>query len=139
MTGNLSHFSESDNLLPPFPFSYRRGLRTCDALLPLPHHLQVPMDRGLWRRLVQLEFSATFDRVSHRGLLCKLRSIGVEGQFLSTVSKFLSNKRQRVHLDGKVGASVEVISSVPFRTIVVYIRYTTQSSSTLLEIILWAM
>ena len=29
------------------------------------------------RRLVQLNFSAVFDRGSHRGLLCKLRSIGV--------------------------------------------------------------
>ena len=33
-------------------------------------------------RLIQLDFSAAFDRVSHRGLLNKMRSIGVGGQFL---------------------------------------------------------
>ena len=44
-------------------------------------------------RLVQLEFSAAFDRVSHHGLLYKLRSIGVRGQFLSRVSQFLSDMR----------------------------------------------
>ena len=64
-------------------------------------------------RLVQLDFSAAFDRVSHRGLLRKLSSIGVGGQFLSIVSEFLSNRRQHVRLDGKVSASVIVVSGVP--------------------------
>ena len=34
------------------------------------------------RRLVQLNFSVAYDSVSHRFLLYKLRSIGVEGHFL---------------------------------------------------------
>ena len=51
-------------------------------------------------RLVQLDFSAVFDRVSHRGLLDKLRSIGVVEPFLSIVSEFLSDRIQRVHLEG---------------------------------------
>ena len=33
------------------------------------------------KRLVQLDFSAAFDRVSLNGLLLKLRSIGVGEQF----------------------------------------------------------
>ena len=43
-------------------------------------------------RLVQLDFSAEFDRANHRALLYKLRSIGVGGQFLSNVSEFLSDR-----------------------------------------------
>ena len=57
------------------------------------HHLQVALDRGNEERLVQLNFSAAFDRVSHCDLLCKLRSIGVEGRFLSIVSEFLTKRR----------------------------------------------
>ena len=34
-------------------------------------------------------------------------------QFLSIASKFLSDRRQRVCLDGKVSASVDVVSGVP--------------------------
>ena len=34
-------------------------------------------------------------------------------QFLSIVSEFLSDRRQLVHLDGKVSASVDVVSGVP--------------------------
>ena len=47
-------------------------------------------------RLVQLNFSTAFDRGNHRCLLHKLRSIGVGGQFLSILSEFFSDKRQRV-------------------------------------------
>ena len=75
--------------------------------------------------VVQLDFSAAFDRVNHCDLLHKMISIGVGGQFLSIVLEFLCDKRQRVRLDGKVSASVDVVSRVPegsfFRAVVVYI------------------
>ena len=61
--GKLSNFLEGNNLLPPSQFSYRSGLGTCDALLTLPHHLQVALVRGMERRLVQLDFSAALERL----------------------------------------------------------------------------
>ena len=48
------------------------------------------LDRGMEGILVQLDFSTAFDRVSHCGLLHKLRSIGVGGQFLSLVFSLYS-------------------------------------------------
>ena len=54
-----------------------RQLGTCDALLTLPQHLQVALDRDMEGRLFQLEFSSAFDRVRQRGLLHKLGFIGV--------------------------------------------------------------
>ena len=59
--------------------------------------------------LVQLDFSAAFDRVSHSGLLFKLKSIGVGGCVLSISREFLSYRRQRVVAD--VAAS-EYVSGV---------------------------
>ena len=50
------------------------------------------------RRLVQLDVSATFDRISHCGQLYKLKSGGVGGQFLSVVSEFLRDRRKRERL-----------------------------------------
>ena len=43
-------------------------------------------------------------------MLYKLRSIIVGGQFFFIVSEFLSDRRQRVRLDGKVTASFDVVS-----------------------------
>ena len=64
-------------------------------------------------RLVQLDFSAALDRVSQHGLLYKQRYICVEGQFMFVVSKFLSDRMQRVRLDGNVCALVDVVSGCP--------------------------
>ena len=50
--------------------------------------------------IVQLDFSAAFDRVSHGGFLFKLKSIDVGGSVLSICIEFLSDRRQRVVVDG---------------------------------------
>ena len=49
--------------------------------------------------IVQLDFSAAFDRLNHSGLLFKLKSIGVGGSLLSICREFLSNLRKRVVAD----------------------------------------
>ena len=81
------------------------------------HCLQVAMNRGMEKRLAQLDFSAAFVRVSHCGLLYKLGSICIWEQLLSIVSKFLSDRRQRMRLDGNVSASVDMVSGVPLGSV----------------------
>ena len=49
--------------------------------------------------IVQLDFSAAFDRASHSGLLFELKSVGVGGSVLSICTVFLSDRRQRVVVD----------------------------------------
>ena len=43
---------------------------------------QYALDRGRELAVVQIDFSASFDRVSRSGLLYKLRDVGVGGAFL---------------------------------------------------------
>ena len=70
-----------------------------EALLHISNHLQKFLDTGMESYIVQLDFSAAFDRVSHSGLLFKLKSIGVGGSVLSICREFLSNRKQRVLID----------------------------------------
>ena len=70
-------FCEKYGLLPAAQFAYRKGLGCTDALLTISHHLQKSLNAGMESNIVQLDFSAAFDRVSHSGLLFKLKSIGV--------------------------------------------------------------
>ena len=102
---------EDSSLLFPSQFSYRRAWE--HAIL-CSHCLASTgcLDKGTKERLVQKAFPAVSDRVNHRGLLYKLRSIAVRGQVLSTVSDF-SDRRQSVRLDGNISASVDVVSGVP--------------------------
>ena len=42
-----------------------------------------------------------FDHVNHKGLISKLRQLGVGGPFLSILTEFLSNRLQKVVVDGQ--------------------------------------
>ena len=81
-----------------------------DALLTIPCHLQKSLDAWMESYIVQLDFSAAFDRVSHSGALFKF--IGVDGSVLSICTEFLSDRRQRVVVDGAASKWIPLISGV---------------------------
>ena len=58
----LGRFMKRSGVLPTTKFAYRRGLGTCDALLCVSHTLQSGFESGQEARIVQIDFSAAFDR-----------------------------------------------------------------------------
>ena len=68
---------------------------------------------GQEARIVQIDFSAAFDRVNHLGILYKLCSAGIGGSVLSILIQFLSNRSQHVVADGCRSKLVYVFSGVP--------------------------
>ena len=94
-------------------YSYRKRLGTCDALLDIVCAGQLELDRGGELALVQIDFSAAFDRVNHGGLVFKLREAGVGGLILKVFQNFLSSRTQRVKVDGVFSSSIDVVSGVP--------------------------
>ena len=91
-------------------FAYRKGLGCTDALLTISHYYQKSLDAGMEPYIVQLDFSAAFDRVSHSGLLFKLKSIGVGGSMLSICREFLS---KRVVVDGATSEWIPIVFGMP--------------------------
>ena len=109
----LSLFLERSGVLSSHQYSYRKSLGTCDALLDIVCAGQIELDRGGELALVQIDFSAAFDRVNHVGLVFKLREAGVGGMILKVFQKFLSSRTQRVKVDGVCSSSIDVVSGVP--------------------------
>ena len=103
---------ERIGVLPTTQFAYRKGLGTCDAPLCMSHTLQSALESGQEARIVQIDFSAAFDRINHLGILCKLCSVGIGGSVLSILTQFLSNRSQHVMVDGCQSNLVKVISGV---------------------------
>ena len=60
---------ECSGVLPTTLFAYRKGLGTCDALLCMSHTLQSALESGQDATILQIDFSAAFDRVNHLGIL----------------------------------------------------------------------
>ena len=87
---HLWRFIEHCGVLPTTQFAYRKGL--CDALLCVSHTMQSALESRQEARIVQIDFSAAFDRVNHQGILFKLSSVGIGGSVLSVLTQFLSNR-----------------------------------------------
>ena len=92
MSVHLGRFMERSGVLPTTQFAYRKGLGTCDALLYVSDVLQSALESGQEARIVKIDFSAAFDRISHQGILYKLCSVGIGGFVLSILTQFLSNR-----------------------------------------------
>ena len=81
------------------------------ALLTISYHLQKSLDAGMESCIVQYDFSAAFDRVSHSGLLFILKYIGDNA--LSICTEILSNHKQRVVVDGAASEWIKMVSGMP--------------------------
>ena len=64
-------------------------------------------------RAVFLDISKAFDKVWHLGLIYKLKRNGVNGKMLSILESFLSNRLQRVTINGSMSEWAAVHSGVP--------------------------
>ena len=109
----FGRFLERSGVLPSHQYSYRKRLGTCDSLFDIVCAGQLELDRGGELALVQIDFSAAFDRVNHGGLVFKLREAGVGGLILKVFQNFLSSRTQRVEVDGVFSSSIDVVSGVP--------------------------
>ena len=110
---SLGRFMELNGVLPTTQFAYRKGLGTCDALLCVSHTQQSALESGQEVRIVQIDFSAAFDRVNHQGILYQLCSVGIGTSVLSILTHFLNDRSQHVMVDGCRSKLVDVVSGVP--------------------------
>ena len=64
-------------------------------------------------RSVFLDISKSFDKVWYKGLLFKLLQNGISGNLLDHLSSFLSDRKQRVLLNGQTSEWRNVTAGVP--------------------------
>ena len=95
------------------------GFRTSDStvnqLLSFTHKIYSALEEFPSRetRAVFLDISKTFDKVWHDGILFKLQTYGISGSPPTTTKDFLSNRQQRVILNGKSSGWSSITAGVP--------------------------
>ena len=63
-------------------------------------------------RGVLLDISKAFNKVWHKGLIYKLKQNGISGKLLNLIIDFLSNRKQRVVLNGKYSSWTNIEARV---------------------------
>ena len=71
------------------------------------------MDAGKQTDVILLDFSKAFDRVSHMCLCHKLHHLGINGSLLAWIKCFLSERIQRIIVNGQRSSPSVVLSGVP--------------------------
>ena len=71
------------------------------------------LDIGKDVRFIFCDISKAFDRVWHRGLLYKLRKYGIKGNLLTWFGSYLSDRKQRVCMNGYYSTWNSINAGVP--------------------------
>ena len=113
---SLYEYVEENKLLSMHQSGFRSNDSCVNQPLPIIHNLYKGFDAypTLETRCVFLDMSKTFDKVLHQGLIFKLKSFGVSDSLLNLiVESFLSNRFQRVLLNGQTSKWLSVKVAVP--------------------------
>ena len=112
---NLYNFLIANNLITKNQSGFTPGDSGTNQLLSLIHDIHLAFDDNscLEVRSIYLDMSKAFDKVWHEGLLHKLKQNGIDGNLLGLLKNYLSNRRQRVVLNGKMSDWAPIQSGVP--------------------------
>ena len=82
---------------------FRLGDSWVHQLLSITHEIHKPFDANpsLDARGVLLDLSKAFDRLWHDGLMYKLKTLGICGNYYGLIHSFLGDTHQRVALNGQ--------------------------------------
>ena len=80
---------------------FRPGDSSIIQLLSITHNIYKSFDDGYEAGGAFLNISKAFDRVWHNGVTFKLQENGILGNLLKVLKHFLTNRKQRIVLNGQ--------------------------------------
>ena len=106
MFNSIFNFTGSKNMLSVYQSRFCPGNSCVLQLISILHDIYNAFDANpsLEVRGVFLDISKAFNIMWHKGLLYKLKWMGINGNVLKLVESLLSNRYQRVILNGQASS-----------------------------------
>ena len=111
-TSIMNHL-EKENLLSPHQFGFRPGLSAADLLTSLNHQWLSCLNTGGAVRVLAVDIAGAFDKVSHIGVLHKLRAYGIAGTLHKWLTSYLTDRKLQVAVGGATSRPFPVSAGVP--------------------------
>ena len=103
-----------NNLLSKKQFGFLHGRSTVLQLLKVLDNWVDILDKPKSKiDNIYMDFQKAFDKVPHQRLLSKLAGYGFTGEIRDWVQAFLSNRKHRVCVNGKLSPTADVTSGIP--------------------------
>ena len=108
----MKHLNES-HPLSDHQWGFRPGKSTTHALLSATNEWFELLDAGAEVGAIFFDLSKAFDSVPHKALLEKLKRTGLNGLLCDWIANYLTNRKQRVVVNGEKSNELPVLSGVP--------------------------
>ena len=105
-----------------------------NQLILVTHKIHTTIDNGQDVSIAFMDISKAFDRVWHRGLVNKLKTIGIRGQLLKWLTDYLENRYQRVAIIGIHSPCLTIEAGVPQGSILGPLRIVTDPVQDILQL-----
>ena len=109
----LMNHLEKKRLLSQHQFGFRTGLSAADLLTHLSHQWLSCMNTGGAVRTLAVDIAGAFDKVSHLGVLHKLRSYGIAGTLHQWMTSYLTDRNLQAVVGGATSSRFPVTAGVP--------------------------
>jgi ribonuclease P/MRP protein subunit RPP40 len=109
---NIVAYLDIYNLIKSNQHGFTKGKSCLTNLLDFFEEVTKDLDEGKSMDLIYLDFSKAFDKVPYERLFKKLESHGIRGATLRWIKNWLSDRRQRVCIDGEYSEWAKVTSGV---------------------------
>ena len=93
-------FLEENKIFGDQQFGFRKGVSTTDQLLEIYNSMLQTLDKQQVKKILFVDVSKAFDRVWRKGLLHKLKKVGIRGNLLKWLESYLHNRLQRCVIRG---------------------------------------
>ena len=97
---DVYNFRNNTGFFYRFQSGFRPGDSTVMQLIFVVNKIYQALEKGNEVCAVFLDISKAFDKVWHKGLLAKLKSIGINGPLLQWFESYLTERYQRVTIEG---------------------------------------
>ena len=94
----------SNNLFSKGQHGFIAGRSCVTQLLEFMEDITEAIDSGKEVDVIYLDFCKAFDKVPHKRLLMKMQKYGIKGNILNWVKAFLSERQQRVIVNGSASS-----------------------------------
>ena len=113
MYTRVYEFFEKSNVLYNLQFGFRKSYSTNHALLNIVEEIRTNLDRKTFSCGVFVDLEKAFDTVNHKILITKLNHYGVRGTVNNWFLSYLSQRQQRLTLNGSSSPYLDISCGVP--------------------------
>ena len=109
----LYHWLEKNKILNDTQAGFRKGSRTEDQLFRFVQSTMDGFQQGKHTSAVFIDLQQAYDRVWRKGLLIKMRNMGIHGKMLQWIQAFLTNRTIQTTIDGATSSHLTLEEGLP--------------------------